>query len=122
MLISICKIFAFRLSGAVTVPSGQSSMAPKGSTIVLKCTYEWMEDCTWTRGGFVIDINRSNRYHFLTTNIHHSQDCSLRIDNFQELDAAEWGCHIYTGYNSNEPVQVKYSWLDIYGNHLTCNC
>lgn len=55
------------------------------------------------------------RYQYSVNNTHQAKDCSIRIDDLPEVDVAEWGCHIFAHFQPNDPVEVKYSQLNLYG-------
>lgn len=93
-------------------------MAPRGSSIVLKCTFDSLEDCAWERrGGYVIQMNR--KYHYFQNDIQQSHDCSLKIENFHQKDAGPWKCYVYSDIVENDPIDVKESSVYLYGKQ---NC
>lgn len=97
----------------LTVESAQTTLVPKGSTVTLKCSFDSLLDCVWERRDRVIQMG--GRYHYYQNDIEKSKDCSLKIENFQEIDVGQWKCNIFTDSSPYLAIDVKHSWLNLYG-------
>lgn len=90
----------------------------KGTTVILKCHSEVAEEmlnCAWTREDVKVEV--MDRYSYLKDDYIKSKDCSIRIEQLQDVDTGHWKCHIYTVQEPNDATEIKHSWLELYGKH-----
>jgi hypothetical protein len=74
----------------ILIKANESTSVKYSENIILECTFNKSVQCGWQRRGVL--INPGERYAYIYANGKDTYNCSLRINNVQELDLGEWIC------------------------------